>query len=602
MEIALLIFLLIIFGVNILAYRKMITTCFFRHSHIKLISEIFILLFTIVTFLYSTYANVFFDINNHDNFFIYPINQIQRNNDNFPQKIKINNKCTSKDTLNYIFIIDRTLSTIDKSDYATKNSLLDAVIKNLKNNKNDSITNTIKKEFQIADILLYKMLSALNQNNNRFTCSIIIYNGEFTNKYPKKKHHPTNDIINVKHPTNDFLKCYVDTLKVINCILEREKCKRNTNLSQIFKIPQDSLLIAKKRENILILISDFKHEEITANWAELEYEINKYVEENGSNDVLQLVCLKGSSNNNDDVINATNSLIMKYTTFVESGRYKQENIIRDIDDLCSNIVQIPVKDTLQKIEFYYPLIYGKFQKTNNARITFTNITQNDTSFLFNLKSESIGKEHIALKIDISLNKSKLLIDYPKKMIIDSGKPYKLTFESQNNLDNIFLEISRPSEQTKQKIPIVFKNCLNNGVCYILITLNTLFIILLLFISLFFCLRISKCRCVTNTQILNEIAPFNVLLPVLSIFTLVVYGIKIFLISDLEFSIIWLFFVILFCLFLFNFHSHEKKKKNFHEHCTLKAEAVLKNNLSRINKKRKVFSRFFLNSKKKIQIR
>ncbi|ADQ80179.1 hypothetical protein Palpr_2042 [Paludibacter propionicigenes WB4] len=581
----------VILGVTIILYHKIITGCFFKNFYIKFVFGIFGFIFSAITYLYSSYTNILLNRYNHDNFLSYPINQIKRINSNFEQIIRFDKNNLIAEEYKYNFIIDRTLSTINLCDSIIKDTLSNHFIQDIKreglidNNILIKYKNIIKSQFEIPDVLLCEMLLSLSQKDSNVNCTVLIYNGNTGLKDNSRV--PTSSVI--KGGIKDILKNYIDTLGNQNGGLIRNNSEkksyphwrqnRKTDVSEIFRIATTQSHFCNGK-SVITILTDVESDSIKNTYGLLEQELKNYTE-NYPKNILQILQLKGNLKQNKDAIAKNNSLIDKYTTFIPFDKFYQPNIIdeNEIKNFCSFIVQIPVKDTSQQLDFYYPLASGKFQNINASTVIFKNLPKKDSIFLFRLKCESGNKEKLVLNIGLQLNKSKQLFGDPEELEIDSITKYPLTFaDNQDNINNFFLEISTPSGRIRQKILICFKECLAINVCYLLIFLNTLFFVLLYFISWFFCLKISNCRCVTNNQLLNIVAPYIVFLPFLGICILILYGVRILCVMPL-FFIFWLLFVFLISLLLFFFQKHEndEERKDF-KHCTIKAKGAPSNRL------------------------
>jgi len=551
MEIITLILLLLfitIFGIVIWKYHIVLTTCFFKHSYIKLLSEIFVLLLTISSFFYSLHSDIFADKTLPDNILTYPVNQIRRNRSAYYQEITYKTDTTIKiNDINFAFVIDRTLSGVDKTDESKIEK------EDLINNINNKIISDNNGNFEISDILLYKLITSVYSRDRNLFCPVLIYNGIKSSKNVRDKN---KERICINKKPTDLWKEYVNHIKNSN------NEYTNTDISKIFQLI-DTPLIKRGYNNVITIISDFEHEKKTVNLHKLEYAIEEFIEKNNNDSlVLNLVCLEGNFNNDSISMRQTRQLIEKYSHFIDFYEYEQEYLTEKSNDkLSSFITQVPVKDTTQTIVLYYPLSLGKFQNTAKSKVRFLNIPTN--TFCLNLKNESRLNGTIYMDVEITNatpKKQFQLIDHPKLAIIDSNKIFLLTVESQNKSDNLFLEISDSSNLTKQRIPIEFKQYLSNDVCYVLIILNSFLIVLLIFLTYFFYCNCKHCYFVRNHEGLKLGSKIILIIPISGTILLVLYAIKI--IYTLPFfSIIWLLIIIVFCGFLVRYFLSEAKKLN-----------------------------------------
>jgi len=652
-----LILFIIVLGLIIWMYHNVLTRCFFKHSYIKLLSEIFVLLLTILSIFYSIHSNIFADKTLHDNFLTYPINQIERNDENYIQKIKydsekgsknidsvviskldsiinslkkvdhnsinidsdidslikidsllkhkcsinidnvrnrldsIRNNLTKTDSLlkcknngkrivtkdknninidriinslteivsllkevNFIFVIDRTLSGQNKKDsiYQQNKRILLTEI-------NDSTLSANRDSIEISDILLCKMMQSLKMKNSNLPkktlCYIIIYNGVKENSVKSQKIIPQKNI----DPSQFYIKS----------INKKDNDGTYTNISHIFELIDKSAIINPKNHNVITIISDFEHERKTTNAHILESAIEQFMENKTDSIVLNLVCLSGSSRNDFFVMRQTRQLINKYSYFIYFYEYEQEHLTdKKSKELFPFITQMPQKDTKQSIILYYPLSFGKFQNANTSKIWFSNIEKTDT-FLLNLKNESGLHETAHMKVEVKDSNKKLfkqfqLIDHPKLVTIDSSKIFSLILESQNKSDNLFLEISNPFNLTRQRIPIEFKEYLTDGICYILIILNTFLIILITFLMYFFYRKCRHCYRVNYYEGLKLGSNFILVLPILGVVLFALYAVKIcytLLLICWFFVLIWVLIIVLFVWFLSRFYCLEQELFN-----------------------------------------
>jgi hypothetical protein len=545
MGIILFIILSLLVIIIIWKYHFVLTTCFFKHSFIKIILEIFALLLAILSIFYSIHADIFSDNTLSDNFLTYPINQLERNQPDYKQKIKYDNNI-EKDSINFIFIIDRTLSGVNKKNDLLKKSLID-------NAKND-ILSKHKGIIEISDILLYKMMMELKSKNiDSSNCHIIIYNGI---KQKPDERNENIERIEICIEPEKYLKKY------INAIDNNNNNNTNTDISQLIKLESSDI---KKNYNVVTIISDFEHEKDSTNIYKLGQEIDKFVTSFSDSVVLNIVCLNGNLRNNLSSIKETREIIEKYTRFINIYEYEQAHLTNETEkELSSFITQLPIKDSVPKIVFYYPLSFSKYSKTNTSKIQFSNIRGTE-KFWINLKNESNPYESFFLEVIESGKKPVQLIDKPKLIEIDSSKTFTLVLASQVKPDNLFFEISKPSELSRQRITIEVKEYLTDITCFILVILNTLLIIMLVFFTWFFYFKCNKhCYLIKKRQGLKLGSKFIVILPVLSFYFFVLYSIKIALIFSLDFFIIWLIIILIFSLFLIQLFRFERN--NFDKTC------------------------------------
>ena len=149
--------ILVVIVAILVCYHNVLTTCFFKHSYVKLMSEIFFLLLTILSIFYSIHADIFSDEDFHDNILTYPINQIERNDSEYCQEIKyiVYDDSIKEESVNFVFVIDRTLSGQEKKDpnYQEKKDSLLVETK-------ESILRTNSSFIEISDILLYNLVKS----------------------------------------------------------------------------------------------------------------------------------------------------------------------------------------------------------------------------------------------------------------------------------------------------------------------------------------------------------------------------------------------------------------------------------------------------------
>jgi len=546
MGITLLLILFIVLVAILICYHNVLTTCFFKHSYIKLLSQIFVLLLTILSIFYSVHGNIFADKNLEENFLIYPVNQILRNDTNNKKenKYKQIEYNTNKDkNINFVFIIDRTLSRLNNENVNIRKELSDRI---------DYIADqNHKRYFDICDFLLLEMVDSLKtkiDSLKNHQVSVVIYNGS----KPDTKDTTCYKLI---PSTNSFLQIYADSINK-----NKDIFGTTTDISKIFKLVQSK--IDTNYYNVITVISDFANEK---NISELDPTLKELT--NNVTDLktsLNLVHLCGSAKNDANEIERTKERIRKYSHFIFFDEYKEELLTQELSR-CSFITQMPVKNNTTKIVFYYPLSYGKFHETSVAHIKFPNISSTD-KFWFYLKSES-SSEKIYLKIEENISKkSYQLIDQPELIEVDSTKQFSLALKSQGKPDNLFLEITHPKNLTRQKIQIVFMEYLTNNVCYILIILNTFFIILLIFLSFFF---YYKCRWHCYRVRSRKFSNIILILPVLGFVFFVMYVIKIIqtlLLISSDFILIWSLIIVVFIGFLVRFFYSEADDELLDKKC------------------------------------
>lgn len=550
-EVILYILVIIIIVIVLIYYNQVLATCFFKHSYVKLLWEVFIFLFSILTLFYSFNADIFSNIISKDNFIVYPINQLRRNSVPDIQLINLN-KYEDIDSLNFTFLVDRTLSNYDEH----KSESIKSFIHQLKQGKDSSYIE--KGDFEyilMSDFIIREFISSLSNKYRKFNSKIIIYNG-IGNDTTKK------DNVVVEDP-----KDFQTYLKLIR---NKDNENTNTDISRIFQLITDNRETKMKSHDIVTIISDFEHEKATNDILTLESEIENYTENNTDSIDLNLVYIKGSPNNDISEIITTKELIKKYSHFInlyefEGGRLTQ--ITKKTRNLSDFITQKSIKDTKQKIIFYYPLTFAKFQTTNNAMIHFSEITKPDT-FLINLKNELYNHELTPMKIISSQNMSKQLIDYPKSITIDSSMNFSLILESVNKSENLFLEISRPKDLVRQKIPILFQEYLPTSVCYVLIVMNLLVFALLVFFSLFLYSKSKHCYKIKNHEGLKIGSELMLIFPTLSVLLFLSYLIKFLItcyrIQTLNSFYLTIVIIIVFVSFFISLYSFEVK--NFDIKC------------------------------------
>lgn len=529
---------LVVIGIIVLFfYNQVLSTCFFKHSYIKFIWEFFIFIFSVLTFFYSLNYEIFSNKNLKENFFVYPINQLKRNTQKYPQLISLHS-LENKDSLNFIFIVDRTLSNRNKKNSDRVKKLI-YEIKQGDDSSNIQLSDT--SHFLMCDFIVHEMIASLSRKGQKFKSSIIVYNGI--------KNGMKRDTQIVNNPIN-----FRSYLKIIK---KKENQKTNTDITRLFQ-----LMGERNRPNhIVTIISDFEHEKDTYI---LEREIEKFTENNMDSIVLNLINIKGSQKNDTSLIRTTKDLIKKYSHFINLYEFEGEWLAQNSNEaaIISDFITQKSKRDTQQIIFYYPLSFGKFQIVNKSLIRFYGNIMPD-SFLFNLKNELISHDLTPLKIiSTKVSKTPQLTDHPKSIQIEDSTDFSFVLESQYRHDNLFLEISKNKDLVRKKIPIVFQECLSDVVCYTLFIMNALVFILMIFLSLFFYKKTKHCYKIKYHDGLDKGSFLILVFPILSTMLFAAYILKLYIVCQ-EIKCLPVFFelvgiLIVFMSFLFLFYKTEKK--------------------------------------------
>jgi hypothetical protein len=254
---------------------KRIIRCFFKSGFYAKTIEFALALFTVIAFLFSLYASILSEHYgktnsayywfNPQHVFEFPIKQLQYYDET--QTININ-ELPKNDSVNYVFVVDKTLSNQETDANWT------TFVKNSIKNTNRELIKDIDTLNKHSDILLAGMLPYLDSSATHNKYSIMLYNGLLKNEDTS----PIEAMF-IKDRTDvmDILQSYVDTVKFIQSeeFIEKYRPKsRQTNFQRIFDSLNNNNLLKSNYRNVVFFFSDFYHE--TRNWNMLDKKINKF--------------------------------------------------------------------------------------------------------------------------------------------------------------------------------------------------------------------------------------------------------------------------------------------------------------------------------------
>ncbi|MCL2312737.1 MAG: hypothetical protein FWC41_09690 [Firmicutes bacterium] len=505
----------------ILCYFVQITRCFFQRGFVRTIVGILLTLFAVIAFFFSLHAGILSQYHksindkkddkhglywfNPCNIVNYPIEQLK--NHDFSVSYIDEISTYAEKPVNYIFVVDNSLSTLDNTDENVKKTIENhrlALVRATDRNKHSclkqgSIEQSVLKLNKPSDFLLVSFVNQLYLNNNTDVhYSVAIYNGE---RYKDNKKIYTDDEIvepissmainKNEYPFCLFINQYIDKIGKVTFPKERR-----TNFVKIIDGIQIKSVLREDCKNIITIISDFYHETNTDSFFALENSIKNLSKQAGDNFIVNLVVLAGKQSNNKqyDDINKTKSLINEHCKFVYYYEYAQGTLLnqRDINSYISSVVKYPQRDTSQKIVFYYPFDGDKYEEIKKTKIKFTK----GGNYTLNIRNESLFSTPIFLKLTYDDNNDDNILirnDYPIIERINNEYTYTAQIQTVNIPKNVFLEISNTSSKVKNQIPIVFRELVPKTVCYVLVLAYSLCALLLCICLLFFAMKFKVCK-------------------------------------------------------------------------------------------------------------
>lgn len=495
---------LFVIGLSILNHS--IIKCFVKESYIGKSLGIILASFSVLAFLFGLGANALAEKQHESEskkdyhwfypkaIFNFPIDQLLKYS--FVDTINnnlVNTSLNDTDSLNYIFIIDKT--------YSNKISVFEKEVKQVK----DSMYKVFKSydcpDISVdslntqEDVLLMSIARYLcSKQDFKYNYSILLYNGstDFTDLFETitingdyKKEHNYCDFLKAYYNKNDSIKKNLDKI---------QPSKRYTDFAKIFN-KVDSLIYNKNQRYVIFILSDFLHER--NNWKQLEKSVKKIVEI-GSYPYLKLLVLENKNiydNKKRERIEKTKSLIKQNKPYVFLYEFKQGEIFDELSSVLNDTLDVnlylaaisQVSDTIpiDTLNLYYPFTYGKFIETNKSDFKF----KCSGKFMLCIRNESV-ENYVSMDIEYDSIKRILINEGLNSIDIDSSKSYTATFQPQSNQKNIYLEIA--NEKGARKILITFKQLIPKTICYGLIFIYTLIILLFCSCLYLFTMKFHYC--------------------------------------------------------------------------------------------------------------
>lgn len=196
-------------------------------------------------------------------------------------------------------------------------------------------------------------------------------------------------------------------------------------------------------------------------------------------------------------IEKTLSYFKGNSTYIKFYSFKQGSILGDLSDKSEEEIKTYLysivytsNETTDSLCFYYPVSYGKFNKTNAVKIRF----KEEGTFTLSIRNESFYKTPIALQLKQLHNKDSVINlkidDISAKYYISDTCMYICNIQTDNMPSDIYLEMS--NEQGKRRMPILFKELIPKTFCIAMIFIYTLIILLFFSCIAIFLMKFYLC--------------------------------------------------------------------------------------------------------------
>lgn len=504
-------------GCLILFFRLSVIVDIVKHSFIKFLSGVILLLIALIAFMFGIHADIYssYDKLNtqlHSSFnwfdpidiIKFPTEQYGINHGKFPD-YTVNVNCNDRinpQTTKYTFVIDKSLST-EKSDLTKSlvKSYVDVLSKNL--GEECSKRKVDFSNLELEDLLLCMALYSISNDvyKDSVQVDLMYYLGNQNYYTPCRI---DNIEINQKNSCSTILNL-IDTIQtVVYPKVKKIPPTHKTDLAYVASVLNQHSWLQRDKNyyNSVFFISDFEHEELSgSSFYTLDYKLKNLGSTCGL-EHFSLIKMQGK-NNNGAVVNETLELFRKnfghlYYYEIDESFNENDNIIAQ----AKNIFAI-VKEDNQPIVFY--TTWDSISYQFDYRSDFFTDNKENEIFYFgfgNRSHQEIFKDKSSYGLEI--NSSKKL--FPYEMVsqqLNYNQKVKLLFSTnRDECRDFFIEVRDPNSMVKLRKPMVLRETLPVTSCICLIYLYSFFLISVLAYLLFISLKLVVSPIANQKQILK----------------------------------------------------------------------------------------------------